>query len=401
MNRTVRSKQFVVGVQSCILIAILIFALGTACQPAAPQTIKIGGIFDLTGATSDVGINYANGIRDYVEYINSKGGIGGKQVELIYEDYAYNIPRAEELYGRLVKENKVVAILGWGTGDTEALRPKVAADKIPFMSASYAESLADINQAPYNFLIGVSYSDQMRIALRYIADNWTDTSRKPRVVFLYNDSAFGKSPIQDGKDYAAAHGIELLTDQIVALTAQDATEQLKAIEAEGGADYGIIQQTANATATIVRSAQQMGLKTRFIALNWGTDEKSIALAGQAGEGMLGTSPFAFPYEDVPGMVALRAALQTANKDTTKLDIRYVQGWTSAQVLLAAVEKAGANPTGPSVRQALETLTNYDTGGITASLTFSSSNHKGALALKIYQVKNGQWEPISDYIEATP
>lgn len=383
-----------------IIITGLVIGFLAGCKPAAPQTIKIGGIFDLTGATSDVGIPYADGIRDYVAYVNGRGGVNGKQVELIYEDYAYNVPRAEELYGRLVKEHHVIAILGWGTGDTEALRPKIAADKVPLMSASYSENLADIGQAPYNFLIGVTYSDQMRIALRYITEHWTDASRKPRVAFFYNDTAFGKSPIQAGRDYAAVHGIEVVPDQIVALAAQDATAQLQAAS-DAGADYGIIQETANATATIIRGARQLNLKLQLIALNWGTDEKVLALAGKSGEGLLGTSPFAFSYEDVTGMTEMRAAVQSMGKDASSLNLRYVQGWTTARVLLAGIEKAGQNPTGESVRRALETFAAYDTGGITAPLTFSPTRHKGALMLKIYQAKNGRWEPVTDYIEATP
>lgn len=53
------------------------------------------------------------------------------------------------------------------------------------MSASYSEELTIIETAPYNFLIGVTYSDQMRVALRYILDSWTDTPRLPRVAFIY------------------------------------------------------------------------------------------------------------------------------------------------------------------------------------------------------------------------
>jgi len=389
------------------IIVLAVLAAGIACQPAASNTIKIGGIFDLTGPTSDVGISYADGIRDHIDYVNKQGGINGKQIELIYEDYAYNVSRAEELYGRLVKEHRVIAIAGWGTGDTEALRSRVASDKIPFMSASYSENLADMTQAPYNFLIGVTYSDQMRIALRYIADTWTDTSRKPRVALIYNDTAFGRSPIKDGVAYAEAHGIELVRPVpgedgvIVDLAAQDATAQLQSIVDAGGADYAIIQETANATSTILRSARQLDLATKFIALNWGTDEKVIALTGQAAEDLLGTSPFAFPYEDVTGLADMRTALKSLGKDDSSLNIRYIQGWTTAHVLLAGVEKAGPNPSGTSVRAALETLTNFDTGGITAPLTFNANSHKGALALKIYQVKNKRWEPITDYIEAIP
>ena len=42
--------------------------------------IKIGGIFDLTGPTSDVGVAYANGIKDRVEQLNAEGGVEGRKI---------------------------------------------------------------------------------------------------------------------------------------------------------------------------------------------------------------------------------------------------------------------------------------------------------------------------------
>ena len=47
-----------------------------AAVPAANE-IRVGGIFDLTGVTSDVGKSFAAGVRDNVQAIIDKGGING------------------------------------------------------------------------------------------------------------------------------------------------------------------------------------------------------------------------------------------------------------------------------------------------------------------------------------
>lgn len=390
---------------SCFFFTIVVCLFGlfavSGCQNSAKETINIGGLWDLTGSTSDAATPYSDGERAYIEYINAKGGINGQTVVLSYEDYAYNIPRAEEVYDRLVNDHRVVAILGWGTGDSLALRPRVAKDKIPFFSCSYDEDLTKSVSTSYNFMIGVTYSDQMRIALRYINEQWTDKTRRPRVAFFYNDTPFGLSPIQVGRDYAAAHGIEIVGEQIVALSALDAKAQIIAANSKGEADFAIINETSGATATIVRSAYQLGVKTKFIALNWGVDETVLRMLGDAGEGLLGTAPFAFPYENLPGMDEIRAALKLLGKDEKVLNLRFVQGWVTAKVLMAGVERAGKNPTGEKIRRALESMDSYDTGGVTAPISFSPTRHKGATKLKIYQIKNGRWEPVTDYIEATP
>ena len=71
----------------------------------------------------------------YVDWINSEGGIEGREIDAIANDYAYDVPTAERLYKQYINEG-AVAIQGWGTGDSEALMNKVSADELPFMSAS-------------------------------------------------------------------------------------------------------------------------------------------------------------------------------------------------------------------------------------------------------------------------
>ncbi|MCG7851933.1 MAG: ABC transporter substrate-binding protein, partial [Methanosarcinaceae archaeon] len=168
-----------------VLIALTGLVLLAGCDNKKHvNEIKVGAIFDLSGATYEISVPYADGIRRYVDYINEKGGINGRKVKLIDMDYGYLVPRAKVAYEKLVKEG-VHVILGWGTGDTEYLRPRIAEDRIPFMSASYSSKLGIIDEAPYNFLIGVTYSDQMKIVLKFILDQWKDPSRKPRVAFIY------------------------------------------------------------------------------------------------------------------------------------------------------------------------------------------------------------------------
>ena len=371
-----------------------------AAAPAAPKPpVKIGGIFDLTGGTADVGVPYADGVKDCVAYINEKGGIDGRKIELIGIDYAYKIPQAEEAYNKLTTQDKVAVILGWGTGDTEAMAPKINKDKIPFMSASYSEHLVkNVETNPYNFMIGVTYSDQTRIVLKWIKDNYKG-SGNPKVAFIYNDSGFGKSPIQDGKDWAAKHGIDIVDEEIVALTALEAKSQLLNMQ-KTGAEYAIIQQTANATATILKDAKTLGLKTQFVGLNWAADEKTIDLAGAAAENYVGAIPFAFIDENVPGLQEIKDFAKAKGKDWTKFNIRYIQGWATLKVMAEGIRRSGDNLTGEGIKAALQTLTNYDTGGMLAPITFSPKSNKGATKMKIYQVKSGKWVPITDFLQAT-
>lgn len=116
------------------LIAAVIFTSALfliACQKAPPpaKEIKIGHLADLTGPTSSVGKPYAAGVQAYKDHINGKGGINGKKIDMQAIDYAYDKNKAINQYKKYLEE-KVIAVQGWGTGDTEALTGFLAADKI-------------------------------------------------------------------------------------------------------------------------------------------------------------------------------------------------------------------------------------------------------------------------------
>ena len=382
-----------------LLVLVMVAALaGCGGKPESKEPIKIGGIFDITGGTGDVVKPYSEGATDYFKYLNEKGGINGRKVELIGIDYAYKIPQAVDAYNKLTKQDKVVAILGWGTGDTEAMVKFITQDKIPFISGSYSEHLLNIQTNPYNFLVAQSYSDQARMVLKWIKDNWKDGSRKPKVALIYNDSGFGKSPIEDTKKYATENGIDLVDEEIVALTALEATSQLLNLQKKEP-DFALIQETSNATATVLKDAKKLGLKTRFVGLNWASDEKAVKLAESAAEGYIGVIPFAFPYEDVPGMKALKDFNQAKGKNWDERNQKYVQGWVSAMVMAEGIKRAGKDITGEGIRKGLESMNKVDLGGLAAPITFTAQSHRGAVQSKLYEVKNGKFQPISDWLKA--
>lgn len=359
----------------------------------AKGTVKFGGIFDLTGGTGDVGTPYAEGAEAYFDSLKGEL-INGYNVEIIGDDYAYKIPEAQKMYQKLKSKDKVSAILGWGTGDTEALRQQIAADKLPYISGSYSENLKDIDESPYNFLAAATYSDQARSAITWIKENHSGGT--PTLAFLYNDTAFGKSPIEDAKKFAEENGVEVVDEQVVDLQALDATSQLLNMEKKNP-DYAIIQQTWGATATILKDAKKLGIDTQFIGLNWATGEGLIPIAGDAAEGFIGVVTHAFPYEDLPGMEEIKTYLEGKGEKLEDKDQKFIQGWVSAKIMIEGMKLADDPTTGEGIRGGLEKLNNLDLGGLAAPVSFSADNHAGTNQIRLAEVKNGKFEVFTEYI----
>lgn len=395
MFRNLKSLFFALVVASLIL---------TACSGGGggdTTPIKIGAVFDLTGATGDVGTPYSEGVKGYVEWLNAKGGIEGHPIELISADYAYKVDVAEQLYTQYVSEG-VVAFMGWGTGDTEALRTKVAEDKIPFMSASYSAALLDMEAAPYNFLIGTSYSDQAIISVRWAMEDWAakGNTDKPKVALIHHDSPFGTSPVEDTKAFAEANGVEFtslpmpkgVTDYVAEL-AQMTTF---------GANYVIIHTVSSPAAVLLKDAKSQGFGAQFICLNWCADEILVNLAGDAAEGVMGAIPFAPPTSPVPGHKDAEEFLKTQGKTLSEATLHYTQGWWTMATMVEGIRrvlKAGDEVNGENIRTALEGLQNFNTGDVTSLISFSSTSHRGNTSLKLYQVEGGKWMQVSDFITA--
>ncbi len=390
------------------LVATLVMPVGA--QVPLPSSIKVGGLFDTTGPTSDVGNHYSVGVLSHVRYINEvQGGIRGKvKIDLVWSDYGYRIPEALALYRKYRDVDRVQAIVGWGTGDTEALKEQIATDQIPYVSASYSSHLNDPAKYPYNFYPVSSYSDQIRAVLRFARE----LARKekiatPKFVFMYPDIPYGLAPIPAGKEYAKELGFEVGPDQIVSQASLEARSQVAAVKTFG-ADFAWVGGTTNPSSVVVRDARQAGLKTRFFVNVWGFDENMIRLIGEAAEGVYASTPHVYYGEPAPGMKTIFDAYRRfREQEVPKFDwgttqtpyiASFIRGWLNVYMLKKGLEtivdgwssygpQGGFN--GPNVRSAIELLKNWDPDGLAPVVNMSRDDHRPSTTTRIVTVKGGR------------
>jgi len=384
--------------------AAIILAVAAACGGdgreggPADDVIKVGAIFDLTGPTADVGTDYADGMRGYADWVNMQGGIEGRPIDLIYQDYAYQVDRAEQLYSQFVSEGAVV-FMGWGTGDTEALRLRITEDEIPFSSASLSHVLGDPADAPYNFLVAPTYTDQFRIALNWIAANHGEGT--PVVALMHNASPFGLSPSRHGGvEYAEAVGVDLTLYEMPR-AAVDFTGEFSRIR-QSGAQYVVFQNTSGPAAVALQNASSLGLDATFICLNWCANRQLVDLAGEVAEGVIGTIPYAPLNVDVPGTRVIRDYLTDKGETIEGKTNAYTQAWWTFAVFAEAMRQvlaSGQELTGANTKAALETFTDLDMGGVTVPISFTPDDHLGAKGLRLFRVDGGEWVPFTEFIQA--
>lgn len=96
-----------------ILVTLsMLFALGMVTGSWAQETVKVGVVGPRTGTAAATGQAFEEGIKLATEYINSKGGVLGKDLEIVFEDTAGAPDKAASGFERLVMRDKVVMVVG-------------------------------------------------------------------------------------------------------------------------------------------------------------------------------------------------------------------------------------------------------------------------------------------------
>jgi branched-chain amino acid transport system substrate-binding protein len=346
-------------------------------------------------------------MREAVQYVNDTGGVNGKSIKLYLYDYGYRVPEAITTYKRFRDFDKVVAVWGWGTGDTEALSPTVNKDRMPYLSHSFSAYLTDPKKTPYNFVYGTDYSSNARAAITAWYDEvWMKDPRfkaererggKPRFVNFYMFACpYCSAAIKAIKDQATLLGFEIGPDQDVSLVALDTKSQVLA--AKGFKPHLVWHgNTTMSVAAAIKDA--LGLGADHIVNNWGYDENLPKLAGPAAEGVIGIGATAYFGLNVPLMDKVMEYAKKMNPGVPPENrtVRTVQAWADVLLMreaLVRADKAG-KLNGPGVKEAFETIRNWTPGLGLPPVSITPTDHRPGSLVRIYRVEKGKFALLKE------
>ena len=375
-------------------------ALAIAAPARAEITVCAWGT--ITGPDALVnGMTY--GTRDYLEYLNkTKGGIAGNKIRVLMLDGRYKLDEELKIYRRCADQEQAVVINGWSTGASKALRDQIQEDGIPFISESFASEVLDPKKYPFTFIAGPTYEQQMIIALRDLA-----AKGGKKVVLMFSDNEYGRGPV----DVVRKSGIiEKLGLEVVDLVeyrydAQDITAQMLRVKGKNP-ELVYVQGSTPQVLVALRDAAKVGLPAKLFVGNLYNISPAIPeQLGPAAEGFRAVQTYAFFGDDIPAMKEIQTYGQ--KNELEKKDIYFIKGWLKGKVIAAAIEKViqknnGQVPTDikafrKAVRDELEALKDFDTGGITPPFTYA--DHQGSVQARVAEIKNGQYTPVGGWIDA--
>jgi branched-chain amino acid transport system substrate-binding protein len=380
-------------------------------RPAAQQKeLVIGEQCDRTGATQLVGVILCPGIMDYIDLINSKGGVEGYRIRLDEIDHEYKVPPAIEAYERYKAEG-AVSIMLYGTPQTQALTQKLNEDKIPGTSPGFGTSAAaNGTRYPYVFPIAASYWSQGAAAIKFIKDKLGGNLEGKKIAYLYYDNPAGHEPMVILEDLRKTEKFELKNFAVpppgVEMGAQvlDITQRFRP-------DFVISHLFGRSPSVAIKELKRAGYPlSKVVGLVWASAEADVQAAGgwSVAEGYH-TIQFAGVGDDYPARHEIAAMYKAQGKEPPKEmqnTVYYNRGLLAAALHVEAVRNAikargGEKPSGEDVKKGFEAIHGLTLGGLVPPMELSASDHEGGGWVQIFQAKGGKFVKETDWFRAYP
>lgn len=363
-----------------VLAALLLSNLGNLAFSA---DLVIGQVAPLSGVLASTGQQMVVGGKIYFDSINAQGGIHGAMIRHEVVDDGYKVPETVRLTREMLARPEVIALFGFaGTANvTQLLTDGVLEAGGAALVAPYTggESLRNPFN-PWIFHVRAGYAAEAEHMVQQVT-----TLGMKRVAVMYQDDGFGKAGLLGVENalakrnlkLAAAAGYERNTDKV-----EDAVKAIRASDAQA-----VIMISVNKpSAAFVKQYREGGGGARLYNISVVDPVELVKLAGLKNVHGLGISQVV-PYPFAAILPVVRQYQQLLKKYAPNEVVNYTsfEEFVGAKVLVEGLRRAGPNPTRAKVVKALESINNYDTGGITVS--YSASNRIGSRFVEVTVVGN--------------
>ncbi|RQP21581.1 ABC transporter permease [Albitalea terrae] len=321
------------------LCAALTSLCAMAGDGVTDTSIRLGMSSPLSGPTGAYGRQMKEGIEACFARVNAAGGIHGRKLELVALDDGYETAPAVANAKRLVEQEKVFALMGfYGSSPTAAVLPVLDATGVPLIGTiSGAEAL----RKPVNrhmFHLRASYGDETAAIIKNLT-----TVGMTRVAVFYQDDGFGQAGLKGVKEALAAHQLEPVALASVPRNSIEVRDAVATI-AKAQPQAVVMVTLYRPTAEFIKQMRAVGSSPFFVALSpVGTDQLITELGPLNTRGIQVSQVIPYPWGDKLEVVReYKKALVTYSKNSP-VSYYGLEGYLNARLVVAALERAGVNP----------------------------------------------------------
>ena len=350
-------------------LALAWASLADAEVGVSSDRILIGQAAVFSGPAAQLGIQVRNGILSYFNYVNERGGVNGRKLELVTEDDGYDPARAPAASRKLIEEKKVFALMGYvGTPTGVAHLPVVTQAKVPLVGMFTGAEALRVPFNRYVFHVRASYYDETE----KIVEQVVSTGGK-RISVFYQDDAYGQAGLKGVEIAMTKRGLKINSLGAFERNTLKVENAVKTINASQP-DAVVMIGAYAACAAFIKQMKAIGSGATFYNVSF-VGSKALANAlGKEGVGVAISQVVPFPWGSAVPVVREYETL-SAKSGYKEYDFGAMEGFLMAKVMVEGLKRAGKNLTREGFIDTLEKMPDVDLGGFYVG--YSSKNHVGS------------------------
>ncbi len=332
--------------------------------------IVLGQAAVFEGPASALGLGMRDGLMAAFGEANGKGGVHGRKLELVTQDDGYEPNKAIDATKALIAKDVFALVGPVGTPTSMAAHPIAKEAGVPFIGAfTGAEGLRSPYQ-PHVVNVRASYFQETEVWIeRLVKDKGFS-----KIAIFYQDDAFGRAGLAGVKKAMDARKMSLVAEG----TFERNTVAVRAalLEIRKAAPEAVVMVGPyKPCAEFIKLCRQLKFEPVFMNISFVGSDALAAELGAAGAGVYVTQVVPLPTDaSIPVVKAYQAALAASDAKDKKPGFVSLEGYLVGRTVIAALEKAGKEPTRKAFMGAL-TAGAYDFGGF--KMAFGPEDNRGS------------------------
>jgi ABC-type branched-subunit amino acid transport system substrate-binding protein len=354
--------------------AFFAFALALAASAMAEDGITkdqilLGQTTALSGPLADLGKETSSGANAYFSYINSQGGINGREIKLITLDDGYNTQRGVENVKQLIKNEKVFALFNnISTPMNLAIMPIIEKYGVPNF-APYTGSEAI--RMPFNrlvFHVRAGYKDEIESIIRHL-----DIRGLDRLAVIYQNNAFGKGGLGNVTQAVPKTAVKVVSSMPIESDGSDVEKAAHAIY-PSKPNVILLITAGKSTLDFVKAYNKLSPGVQYSMLSVMGTQETVQALGNARFGTIVSQVMPFPFSGTTSIVMKYQSIMK-KLGIKEYSFASMEGFVSAVAIVEGLKRAGKHPTRQSFITALESMHDYNLGDF--YLDYSPTRHLGS------------------------
>ena len=363
-------------------LACGVVALMSVAPAFAADTIKLGVAGAHSGELASYGQPSLNAAILVVDEFNAKGGVLGKQVEIVAQDDLCKAEIATNAATRLISDG-VVAVMGHiCSGPCKASLPLYTDAKLISMSPSATTpSLTQSGQNPYFFRTSANDNDSAIVGAHFI----TEELGAPKVAILHDNSEYGRGYAEKAREELQSLGkADVVLFEAVTPGATDYSSAVRKVR-QSGADVLMWGGYYPEAAKILSNMHSLEIDIPLVGPDGLKDMGFVELAGADAEGVDASGP----TDTSANPLSVQYAELHQKKFGTAPGAFFDNAVAATIALLSAMENAGDTST-DKLDEALRT---HEVDTPIGRIKFNEQGDAIGVGMSIYQIQNGQYAEV--------